>query len=435
MRLKLLFTAILLTNLAVAQTPADNTTANAFEMTKATVEFLATDKKTYGYQAEETCPACVSYQTLEAFIKKNKLTKADELVKDAQKKTSELLTQKKPAKEILIELRGFLLSRVTDGEERKHRFALKSFPAYENRLNQLAGLPQTPTTSAAQTPVSDQEDQEAAPDTLTGESTRGASTPGESTNVSKTKDTDLFSMSTLALLLSLVSLGGVVFLYTRKSKTPDSASLDTKLAQLSDKVFHLEADRKDLVKAVQTLNARLQQLEGQLRTAATPRPVANPPIDPLRSVLEQPMQNAPRPQSAGSIPPPSNNPPSQNTERRPQTADPRISNPERKPQTAERFARTADLGDGFSVGGLLAVAERGTIYQILVEGPQASYRIVDNYDAQQLALSDPYSYLSDACEYLSQPRPGSRIQTDQPGRLTLQGEKWKIEQKAKISFV
>ena len=168
MRLKPLLICSLITQLAFAQTPAGNAPAKAFDMTKATVEFLATDKKTYGYQAKESCPTCVSYETLKQFIQTNKLTKADELVNDAQKKTLELVAQKKPDAEVLKELRSFLLNRVTVGAERAHRLKLKSYAAYQNQLNELAGLPQlamaqVPTTD---TPVSDQENQEVAPDTV-----------------------------------------------------------------------------------------------------------------------------------------------------------------------------------------------------------------------------------------------------------------------------
>lgn len=425
MRLLFLLSCAFVTQFAVAQKTADDTPAKAFEMTKATVEFLATDKKTYGYQAKETCDGCVSYEQLATYIKTNRLTKADELVRDAKRKTDQLLAQKKPGNVVLAELKNYLIDRVTGGQERKHRFSLKSFPAYQKQLNQLAGVPQT-ANPVAQEPVSDQESQDVAPDTLITE----PSVVDESTNTSKTTTTDLFSMSGLALLLSLVSLGGFLFLYTRKPKVQEAGSSDAKLAQLSDKIFHLEADRKELVKAVQSLNAKVQQLEGLLKTTtASQRQAPAPPVDPLRSVLEEPI-NEPKPRPATeAVNRPKSQPATiQNTERKTQHIEPQS-------QPTERYARTADLGDGFSLGGLLSVAERGAIYHLMIDGNQAVYRVVDNSDAQQLALSDPYSYLGDACEYQNQPRLGARIQTEQPGRLTLQGEKWKIEQKAKISFV
>lgn len=79
--------------------------------------------------------------------------------------------------------------------------------------------------------------------------------------------------------------------------------------------------------------------------------------------------------------------------------------------------------------------DRDTVFDIQLQSDvQAFYRVSENPDAQRLALSDPYSYLNDSCEYMTQPTPGSRIRTEQPGRLALQGDKWKIIEKAKISF-
>jgi hypothetical protein len=100
------------------------------------------------------------------------------------------------------------------------------------------------------------------------------------------------------------------------------------------------------------------------------------------------------------------------------------------------FARTADLGNGFSVAGLLAVAERGTVYEIDLTSPNtATFSVSQLPESQQLAMSDPYSYLSDACLYENQPGgPNSRIKTVAPGQLTLQGDKWQITEKARIGF-
>jgi hypothetical protein len=77
------------------------------------------------------------------------------------------------------------------------------------------------------------------------------------------------------------------------------------------------------------------------------------------------------------------------------------------------------------------------VYDIELTSPgTALFRVNASPEAQQLAMSDPYSYLSDACLYENQPGgPNSRIQTVAPGQLVLQAEKWQITEKARIGFV
>ncbi len=437
---KTILLCLLVTRLAVAQT-TDQIGGKAFEMTKATVEFLATDKKTYGYQTKESCPACVSYQTLNKFIADNKLTKADELVNAAQKKTAELVSQKKPDAEVLKELRGFLLERVTGGADRKHRLTLKSYAAYQNQLNTLAGLSPAGAVQeqpVAETPVSDQEDQAAAPDTAMAVTDASAASP-------TTTETSFFSMSLVALIAALLSLAGVVVLFLRKPKPQETSELERRVADLSKQVFDRKTDYQEAMRRIESLEKALSR---QPQPIVSPQPSsAQPSNAPTAPPAPRPEsvrtgQNLPRthtetyvpPVNPGSVPTPAGAavpsaevPPAISAPQAPAAPKPGLK--------SDRFARTADLGDGFSMGGLLPAAERGTIYQLALEGHIGTYRIVDNTESQQLALSDPYSYLSDACEYLNQPRPNARIMTEKPGQVSLQGDKWKIEQKARVSFM
>lgn len=448
---KTIFLSLLVTQLAVGQT-TDQIGGKAFEMTKATVEFLATDKKTYGYQTKASCPACVSYQTLNKFIADNKLTKADELVSAAQKKTAELTGQKKPDAEVLKELRAFLLERVTGGAERKHRLTLKSFAAYQNQLNTLAGL--APVGAAQQpvadTPVSDQEDQEVTPDTVAAE----ANSPVAALS---TTENSFFSMSLVALIASLLSLVGVGVLFLRKNKPQETGEMEKRIADLSKQVFDRKTDYQEAMRRIESLEkvlSRQPQPIGTPQTTSQPSPPqpANVPTAPApRPEPARTGQNLPRTHTEAYVPPVQSSAPTPagaavpSTEVPPTVASPASVSPAIPASSApaspkpgiksDRYARTADLGDGFSTGGLLPASERGTIYQLSLEGHIGTYRVVDNTESQQLALSDPYSYLSDACEYLNQPRPNARIMTEKPGQVSLQGDKWKIEQKARVSFM
>nr|WP_293834783.1 hypothetical protein [uncultured Arsenicibacter sp.] len=448
---KTIFLSLLVTQLAVGQT-TDQIGGKAFEMTKATVEFLATDKKTYGYQTKASCPACVSYQTLNKFIADNKLTKADELVSAAQKKTAELTGQKKPDAEVLKELRAFLLERVTGGAERKHRLTLKSFAAYQNQLNTLAGLAPVGTAQqpVADTPVSDQEDQEVAPDTVAAE----ANSPVAALS---TTENSFFSMSLVALIASLLSLVGVGVLFLRKAKPQETGELEKRIADLSKQVFDRKTDYQEALRRIEALEKALSRQSGAPQPVA-PQPIVNQPAAPRpanvptapapRPEPARTGQNLPRTHTEAYVPPVQGSAPTPAGAAVPSAeVPPTVASPASVPPASsapaspkpgiksDRYARTADLGDGFSTGGLLPASERGTIYQLSLEGHIGTYRVVDNTESQQLALSDPYSYLSDACEYLNQPRPNARIMTEKPGQVSLQGDKWKIEQKARVSFM
>lgn len=457
----------------------------AFQMAKATVEFLATDTKTYGNQTQTTCPDCVSYPALKAFVQQQKLTKADELVSDTEKWVNDPATSAKDPAIALVELRTQLINRVTVGNERQHRRDLPSFAAYEVQMNQLAG--QTDQSALAvntNQPQTDnsQSDQDVQPEADTNESE-----PVAPLSQTQSAENSWLSKSGLALILSLLGLGLSGFLLaTRNNRTgaKKSAGLDPEtdkaVARLNDELFRLKGDRNTALDANQKLQKRVEQLEAQVAvlqkavgvgmTSAVPTQPVNPlPVQP-QAPASAPAgaENRPRAQSQSrtDAPAPSANSSSQQTAVPQTNTNPAPPAPVAKAQSAGRtggdaasrtpssqssgraegdaasrtpkllYARTVDLGDGFSAESLSeTTSERPMIYQIQVQSPnQATFRVADDPYAQRLALSDPYSYLNDACEYNSQPASNSRIQTTRPGRLALQGNKWVIQEKAQIAF-
>ncbi|MFN0200247.1 MAG: hypothetical protein ACKVTZ_01930 [Bacteroidia bacterium] len=101
-----------------------------------------------------------------------------------------------------------------------------------------------------------------------------------------------------------------------------------------------------------------------------------------------------------------------------------------------RYALYMDNSEGFSTSGLMQFANSETIYEIVLQSERnASYRIFNNHDAQQYALTDPSYYLRTACEYENSPTLGKRIDTISEGMLENTGSVWKIMKKAKIRFV
>ena len=245
-----------------------------------------------------------------------------------------------------------------------------------------------------------------------------------------------------------------------------------KVAHLNDELVHVKGDLRRTIETNGKLQNRVEQLEKQvsvlqkavgvasavLTTAVTPPASgasagANSAKESQRQVSPNP---APRQQTqpsgyTGSAP--TNPVPATRSEQitSQQTTQPRpippapaenrprsvpAGSPDRSPIPRIFYARTVDLGDGFSAESLTeTTTERPMVYQIQVVTPgQATFRVADDPYAQRLALSDPYSYLNDACEYTSQPASNSRIQTVKPGRLALQGSKWVIMEKAQIAF-
>ena len=389
----------------------------AFLMIKTTAEFLATDAQTFPNVKTKQC-SCDSYESLKAFITQNDLIGADKLVDDAQKRAAQNIAQINQPRTALEGVKDYLIQKVARGD-RANRQSLPGYPAFESALDgiinsSLGAAPVVPTT---QQPVANSE---VATPTDTAEVAE--KTPAiTSTNTQST----WMSMDSFALILSLLSLAAVAFLayLVLKNQKPQQSArdvqFDSQLAKLSDRISKLEV-RKNQTNETFQLNAQLEALERSVRLLEqnrTEKPAAPAVKVPLEVV--KPVQEV---QAEPEVPArPANRFRTQSAESSKPTA---------------LYARTADLGDGFSAGGLLITPERDTVFDLSLQSDtQATYQVSENADAQRLALSDPYSYLNDACEYLTQPNPNSRIRTEQVGRLTLQGDKWKITEKAKIRFI
>lgn len=424
-----LLTLCLLTVLSspLAHAQLDSTDRNvvnqaAFQLTKATVEFVATDKLTFGNLAKTTCETCTDYASLIQFIKASKLAKADELVRDAQKQVAALTTPTASASQILVGLKQYLHDRATKGDNRERRTKLDSYKTYTTQVARIlssAGVESGTEADLASVPADTTDTGEAiVPETVKKGDTGG-----------------LFSIGGLALLLSLLNLAGLVYMWLQRNQKTESPA-DAQVPELSRRVSLLERERKELLNRLNGLEKNTPSPTNRPVTAPEPRrteptvapkpATAAPTPEPMRPVQATP------PTAAQPAPPPTSPVPTPvQPSFQPQAA------PANQPRRRETvlYGRTADLGDGFSVASLLETPDRDTVFQIEVRTEsQAVYRVTEEPGAQQLALSDPYSYLADACEYTAKPMPNARIRTTQPGQLALQGDKWKIVEKAKISF-
>ncbi|MGA0559181.1 hypothetical protein ACO2Q8_21160 [Larkinella sp. VNQ87] len=387
---------------------------SAFQMIKVTVEFLATDAQTFPKVQSTQCD-CDSYDSLKAFITTNDLVGADKLVDEARRRAAQHIAQINQPKTALTEVKDFLIQKITSGN-RANRKMLPGYTAYETKLGRIIDGGLSGETVA----------EVHSPTPTVAEPVTPADTVTDTQDVSNTPTTNSpsnwMSMAGIALSFSILSLLGVAFLayLFMKNRQPQPSArdvqVDSQLAKLADRISKLEI-RKNQPNENFQLNAKLDALERavrQLEQNRAEKPASTTPMPKVPLEVVAPAQ--------AEVPVQPTN---------------RFRNAPAEPAKPKAFyARTADLGDGFSASGLLLKPERDTVFDILLQSDmQAIYRVSENPDAQRLALSDPYSYLNDACEYLTQPNPTSRIQTEQPGQLSLQGDKWKIVEKAKIRFI
>ncbi|QHV95767.1 hypothetical protein [Spirosoma endbachense] len=232
----------------------------------------------------------------------------------------------------------------------------------------------------------------------------------------------------LGLILALLALIGLVLLWWQNRLAWDKINSERRSAtgnsdgvrELSGRVMSLERDNKALIVKLKALDEQVIQLRQlvrsdnrQVATAVPPTPAVEPRQAPVQQPVRpsEPAQKSPVVSAQSQRPAPVNTPP------------------------VKLYARTADVPGGFSVSSLVETPNRPMVFVITPTGPtQATFRVTDDPEAQRLALSDPYSYLSDACNYQSRPEINSRIHVISDGKLQLQGEKWHIVEKAEISF-
>lgn len=401
---------------APAQTDSTRATPNpnpvTIKMIRATVEFLATDKK-FGRKPRVPCQPCQSYEDLTRYVTQNKLMGADQVIIDARRQAQKALTAN-PAT-MPAALRTFLLERTTGGP-RSYRAKLPSFAGYQRTLDAAVG-----GTATSESPT----DSVVTDDTDTTAITDDTVVTNETVAPKTSATPELMPhLSLIALILSLISLIGVITLFLQRSRTPTEPVKHNPLAPLTN----LEAEINRMKAENRKLSDRLTTLEkGDKQPSNTVRPDQRPQ-NQSQPRPAQPTVPVPPASVAEAMPPVPTLPPAYNSPAP-------VANTIRSVPTMQ-YGRTADLGDGFSVGGLVAAPDRDTVFEIHRQSDTAAlYQVSDQPELQRLALSDPYSYLNETCSYLTQPRPGSRIRTEKPGQLSLQGDKWAIVEKAQISFI
>jgi len=296
-----------------------------------------------------------------------------------------------------------------------------------------AGLPDDPTTGDESFTAPD--GTETDPDTAV----ESAFAENQLSSLSKKQPQDQTKttnwMTTAALLLSILSLGGIYFLYTKIT------ALNKRIDQRKKDIEYLTQQVNAPGRKTPNGNGQLsrEEIEGLVQKAIaretakltnSPAPAAAP-----KAVAPAPSQEAPKPKI--ELPAESEeallNPPPTPVAVQPEPTPAPAPAPD-KPQS--KFARVPVNG-GFHEQDLYPTQQHDSIYEIRVsrkDPSKAAFRIVPNSPVHRTAIESAYLSLKDACQYQLNNQHATRIITDEPGTLTYQDGFWRIDKKANIHF-
>ncbi len=105
-----------------------------FQIVKASVEFLASDKETFKEAKENRCANCNGYEDLLKFVKINKIQKADELIGDWKKVSVDTTFSK--WENSITRFRNGVVSDITSGAKSRRK-KLSGYAVFENKLDAI----------------------------------------------------------------------------------------------------------------------------------------------------------------------------------------------------------------------------------------------------------------------------------------------------------
>lgn len=110
--------------------------------------------------------------------------------------------------------------------------------------------------------------------------------------------------------------------------------------------------------------------------------------------------------------------------------------PVRKPVINEIYLGRANAKGQFVRGDRRPVAGNTVFRLDTADGMVGTFRVADNADTLQLALSNPLQYLTGACnsDNYADAATATRIITEDPGTAILEGGCWKVLRKSRIRF-
>ena len=385
---KIFLLIILAPFFVLAQTNGDSL---KFEIIKASVNFLATDKASFPNTSGKSSK-CVfdDYSCLLKFCETNQLKGADTKINKWKQKSI-------GSKDDLSKLKGEIINELTVGGDRVNRTKLESFKKYNGSLNKIVN-----SYKVTPKPIAEPSNQEAVKEDSQTPSVDSSSEPIiplviKTENPQEENSQGWFSI--IAFLFSCIALGLGGFIFYKMNKR-DKARKD-----FNSDYFILKEDVKDLrSKLAQKPTVDLKPFEEKLNYIENLIRQKEQQTRTVELQIENTNYNERKP--------------SVNTQNAPQ----------------QFFAKLPDLGNGFSAGILSANQNGEQIFELEVNNDKGEFVVSGDSSAQKYALSDFNFYLLNACDFVNQPVRNCRINTIQKGIIIKSGSNWIIQNKAKIEF-
>jgi len=371
-----------------------------FQIVKATIEFLASDKETFKEANEKQCVSCKTYDDLLKFVERNKIKKADALIGDWKKISVD--TSFAGWEQSIEKFKAIVVSDITSGAKSR-RMKLAGYTVYESRLRTVIE-----NISIAE-PIEDVPDIQKIEEIPEPVVVSKVTEPAKIMSEKSTESASFFaflpdiSKDTSYIIILLLLLGILFLLWILQNRGREMERKSRTLNDQLHKSGSSEWQSKNMSNELKAVKQKLKEAEAEIAVLQEDVRVERERNERLSVV---PEIEKPAPPVAVS------------------TAE-----------SSVKYARYADQGDGFSVQELLDEADSETIFEINQTGQgTATFKISGNQNAQRYALSNSPYFLGKTSQYDTFPSGNSLINTDVPGELKLQGNKWLIVKPVQISF-
>ena len=370
-----------------------------FQIVKATIEFLASDKETFKEVKEKQCLDCQDYDDLLKFVERNKIKKADALIGDWKKVSVD--TSLSHWQKGINKFKDRVVGDISSGAKSKRK-KLAGYSTYEGKLNSII---ENVSISEPIEDIPDIEKLDEAPEPVVSKVTEPVKTMSEKSSEPASYFTFLPDMSKdMSYVIILMLMLGILFLlWILRNKSQGMKRKERELKDQYNRNGSTESEAKVMSSELRAVQQKLKEAEAEIAI--------------LQDNVRAEMERNERLSAVAEV--------EKTVE---EAAEP-------APESPIKYARYADQGDGFSVQELLEEEDSETIFELTILSPNtASFKISNNQNAQRYALSNSPYFLGKTSQYDTFPSGNSLINTDIPGELKLQGNKWLIVKPVQISF-
>jgi len=398
---------------AKAQPSASQLEAAKFAILKKTVEFLSEDTAFKKVQSH-TCASCKTVADLKQFANSNNLVNADSKLITPLANTP-VDTAAGKWQQSLATYKQKAIDQVTGGKA--YRTKLSSYSNYTAALNDIvANVQPTASNAATSTPATSKGIATATNDTAVDQT---GIVPNGTASTNSLTDA---ALTWLPYVLAAGLLFAAIYLFLENKKLKDSLGKLTRdynwVKQFEGKANGLEEEVKKKDAAITELTTEKKKLEKKIKEQEMDLKFREDQLNQLTTAASSPspnIQSNTAPALAAKAPP--------------------VQSP-KAPAFTTKYARYADMGDGFSNAALLDQPDGETIFELrLAPNNTGEFRVTSDPDGQHYALSNAAYFLGKTCVYDAFPSGDKvMINTEKWGTVNLTGGKWMITRPATINF-